>query len=442
MKYIKNFSQIAKTKERKILLKILEVGIKSVSPKNIFPKKIKIEDKNLIILNKKFDLKKFRKIYFIGIGKMANSSYFVLKRIFKKFDFACILDPSIKKSNLKNKNLKIYKVSHPFVKEINLKATKTVLKLAQKVKEDDLIIFLISGGGSASLSFPLIDLNSYNKIFEVLTKKGAQIKEINTLRKHLDLVKGGGLAKIFFPGTIISLIISDVIGNDLSFIASGPTIYDKTSILDAKNLLKKYGLEKKFKKIKFLETPKEKKYFKKVHNFLILSNKDALLAMKKEAKDFGLKVKIFSDKIQGNVKEVAKKILSLKEKGLLIGGGETTVEIKGKGKGGRNQELCLWILKDLKENQTFLSFASDGLDFYKAAGAIVDFKTKKKAKKLKLSVDKYLKNNDSFHFFLKTGDLIFSEKTGINIADLYLFLKSPISFKRSKSHFHKHINHF
>ncbi len=426
MSFIKNFSQIAKTKERKILLKILEDGIRSVSPENVFPEKIKIKDKNLIILNKKFNLKKFRKIYFIGIGKMANSGYFALKKIFKKFDFACILDPSVKKSNLKNKNLKIYKVSHPFVKKTNLKATKVILKLAQKVKENDLVIFLISGGGSASLSFPLIDLNSYNKIFKELTKKGAKIKEINTLRKHLDLVKGGGLAKIFFPVTIISLIISDVVGNDLSFIASGPTIFDKTSVLDAENLLKKYGLEKKFKEIKFLETPKEKRYFKKVYNFLVLSNKDALKTMEKRAKSLGLEVKIFSDKIQGNVKEVAKKILSLKSKGLLIGAGESTVEIKGKGKGGRNQELCLWMLKGLKKGQVFLSFSSDGLDFYKAAGAIIDFKTKEKAKKMKLSVDKYLKNNNSFHFFLKTGDLIFSKKTGINIADSYLFLKTPI----------------
>jgi len=425
MSFIKNFSQIAKTKEREILLKILEAGIEFCLPKNIFPKKVKLKNKNLIVLDKKFNLKKFKKIYFVGIGKMANSSYLVLKKILKeKIDFAYILDPTIKKSKTKNSKSKIYKVSHPLVKKINLKATKEVLKLAQNIKEDDLIIFLISGGGSASLSFPLIDLNSYNEIFKELTKRGADIKEINTLRKHLDLVKGGSLAKIFFPATIISLIISDVVGDDLSFIASGPTIYDKTSVLEARNILKKYKLEKKFKDIKFLETPKEKKYFKKVYNFLILSNKDALSSMKIKAKKFGLNSEILSDKIQGNVKEVAKKLISkVKPKKLLLAGGETTVKIKGKGKGGRNQELCLWALKNLKKDEVFLAFASDGLDFYKASGAIIDFETKMLAEKLNLSIDKYLQNNDSFHFFLKTKDLIFSKPTGINIADLYLVFK-------------------
>jgi len=424
MSFIKNFSELARTPERKLLLKILEAGINFCQPSNIFPQKIKIENEKLKVLDKKFDLKKFKKIYFFGIGKMAFSSYLVLRKIFKeRFEIALILDPTLKRT-IKKKKVKLYKVSHPFLKKINLQASQEILKFSQEIKEDDLIIFLISGGGSASFSFPSIDFKLYNQLFKELTKKGADIKEINTLRKHLDLVKGGFFAKKFFPATIISLIISDVIGDDLSFIASGPTVFDQTTVFEAKKILKKYSLKEKFKQIKFLETPKEKKYFTKVHNFLILSNKDALLAMEKEAKSFGKKAKIFSDKVQGNVKKVAKKILYLKGKGIFIGGGETTVEIKGKGKGGRNQELCLWVLKNLKENQTFLSFASDGFDFYKAAGGIVDFQTKEKAKKLNLSIEKYLENNDSFHFLLKTNDLIFSKRTGLNIADLYLLLNS------------------
>jgi glycerate-2-kinase len=248
---------------------------------------------------------------------------------------------------------------------------------------------------------------------------------MNTIRKHLDLVKGGGLLKILYPAKVISFIFSDVPGNDLSFIASGPTVKDKTNIATALKIIKKYKL-KSVRKEDLIETPKEEKYFKNVRNILALSNLTALKAMKEKAESLGLKAKILTDNLKGDVKDVAKflfqEIKKSKEK-ILIAGGETTVKVKGKGKGGRNQELVLWFLKTLTyadSNFLIVSLNSDGWDNTEFAGAIGDKITLEKAEKLKLDIDKFLENNDSFHFFKKTKDGIITGRLPINVADLIL----------------------
>jgi glycerate 2-kinase len=232
----------------------------------------------------------------------------------------------------------------------NFLFTKKIIERFQgKLTKDDLVIVLVCGGGSAMLVYPKISLKKYIQVNQELLKSGANIYEMNTIRKHLDLVKGGGLLKILYPAKVISFIFSDVPGNDLSFIASGPTVKDKTKITDALKIIKKYKL-KSVKKEDLIETPKEEKYFKNVRNILALSNLTALKAMKEKAESLGLKAKILTDNLKGDVKDVAKflfqEIKKSKEK-ILIAGGETTVKVKGKGKGGRNQELVLWFLKYL-----------------------------------------------------------------------------------------------
>jgi glycerate-2-kinase len=288
---------------------------------------------------------------------------------------------------------------------------------------------LVCGGGSAMLVYPNIPLKKYIQVNQELLKSGANIYEMNTIRKHLDLVKGGGLLKILYPAKVISFIFSDVPGNDLSFIASGPTVKDKTNIATALKIIKKYKL-KSVKKEDLIETPKEEKYFKNVRNILALSNLTALKAMKEKAESLGLKAKILTDNLKGDVKDVAKflfqKIKKSKEK-ILIAGGETTVKVKGKGKGGRNQELVLWFLKTLTyadSNFLIVSLNSDGWDNTEFAGAIGDKITLEKAEKLKLDIDKFLENNDSFHFFKKTKDGIITGRLPINVADLILAWKT------------------
>jgi glycerate-2-kinase len=311
---------------------------------------------------------------------------------------------------------------------------------------------------------PVVGIEKFKEINQQLLKSGANIYEMNIVRKHLDLVKGGGLAKILYPAKVISLIFSDVPGNDLSFIASGPTVKDKTTINDALKIIKKYKI-KGISRKDLIETPKENKYFKNVENKLALSNLTALDAMKEKAKKFDLRAKILTDKLKGEVSQVAKYLLNEIKKSreeLILCSGETTVKVKGNGKGGRNQELVLWFLKYLKENAEIrgnnelntriyaedkhadtrgkvfsadprndslrgsasdfiiLSLNSDGWDNSEFAGALGDYLTLEKTRKLNLDLDKFLQNNDSFNFFKKTKDGIKTSRLPINVADLIM----------------------
>jgi glycerate 2-kinase len=359
-----------------------------------------------------------------------------------------------------------FKGTHPLPSRKNFLFTKKIIERFQgRLTKDDLVIVLVCGGGSAMLVYPNIPLKKYIQVNQELLKSGANIYEMNTIRKHLDLVKGGGLLKILYPAKVISFIFSDVPGNDLSFIASGPTVKDKTKIADALKIIKKYKL-KSVKKEDLIETPKEEKYFKNVKNILALSNLTALKAMKEKAESLGFRAKILTDNLKGDVKDVAKflfqEIKKSKEK-ILIVGGETTVKAKGKGKGGRNQELVLWFLKLLYSdinrikipgfkpdisnklpgyqpdksgrhpgsksggypgnNFLIISLNSDGWDNTEFAGAIGDKMTLEKAEKLKLDIDKFLENNDSFHFFKKTKDGIITGRLPINVADLIILYR-------------------
>ena len=424
---IKNFSQLAVSDLRKKALKIIESGMEAIFIKKIFQENIKIKNNFLFIKKEKINLDKFKRIFIIGFGKGSSEAVITIEKILKnKINQGIVIDTLRK--NVCSK-IKYLKGTHPIPSYENIKATKKIINLLKNTKKDDLVIIVIFGGGSALLTYPTVNLNILQKINKQLLKSGKNIYEINTVRKHLDRVKGGGLAKFAYPAKVYSLICSDVIGNDLSFIASGPTVKDKTSKNDAKKILKevfnksdflkKYHIEKNL-----IETPKEEKYFKNVKNILIASNKLALKAMKKEAEKLKFKkVRIYSYKICGEAREVGKILLSkCKNKEVLLSGGETTVTVKGNGKGGRNQELVLGALEKISRKSLIISIASDGKDNTNAAGAIGDIYTKNKAKRMNLNPQEYLQNNDSYNFFKKTGDLIFS-KRGANVADLMLVIK-------------------
>ena len=403
---IKNFKNLNISSERKIALEIFNSGLSALDYKKInFDKYLKTKQNN---------------IYLVGFGKGSAEIADILR---KKIKFKEIYVIDVKG--------RYFRGTHPLPSKKNFLFTKKLIERFEgKLTKKDLVIVLVCGGGSAMLIYPKIGLKRYIQVNQELLKSGANIYEMNTIRKHLDLVKGGGLVKILYPAKIISLIFSDVPGNDLSFIASGPTVKDKTKITDALRIIKKYKL-KSVRKEDLIETPKEEKYFKKVKNILALSNLTALKAMKEKAESFGLKAKILIDNLKGDVKDVAKflfsKIRNSKEN-ILIFGGETTVKVEGKGKGGRNQELVLWFLKDLAtykkgDNIGIVSINSDGWDNTEFAGAIGDKITLEKAKKLNLDIDKFLENNDSFHFFKKVKDGIITGRLPINVADLILVWK-------------------
>lgn len=341
----------------------------------------------------------------------------------------------------------INEAGHPVPDENGVAATRKIINLIRELDEETLLLCLISGGGSALLVSPCegILINEKQKVTELLLKAGANIEELNTVRKHISNVKGGRLAKLAYPAKIISLIISDVIGDRLDTIASGPTSPDLTTYQDAYKVIQNYGLNELIpasvlahiqKGVQGLitETPKMgDRVFSHVLNIIIGSNKKALEAARAEAEKLLYKAEIVTSEISGEARDVgiwlANKAKEIKNsKGTnrsicFISGGETTVTVKGNGTGGRNMELALSFAIKIEgvDGITLLSAGTDGTDGpTDAAGAIVDGATITRAKARGLNPDNYLENNDSYTFFKETGDLFVTGPTGTNVMDIQI----------------------
>ena len=451
MRIIKNFDDLSSTKERRDVLEILEAGLKTADPRNALKSALKLKAGSIYINNREFRLSAYSKILVLGMGKatgyMAEAVEEILGDIIDK---GLIIVPKGTADTLKLKRIKVLEGTHPIPSEDNVIAAKRFVEILEETDDKTLVIFLISGGGSALLTYPAdgISLQSVKFISDALMKAGADIFELNTVRKHISAVKGGQLARIAHPATVISLIISDVIGDDLSVIASGPTVPDPSTYKDAYNVLKRYELwenapEDVRSRIeagihgKIPETPKPgDPVFKRVYNFIIASNMSCLSAMLEEARRKGYNASILTPFLEGEAREVAKVIgaigrsitahlTPLKRPAAVIFGGETTVTVKGGGLGGRNQEMVLATALRLPQigKATIASMGTDGIDGpTDAAGAIADESTIARARKRGLDPTSYLENNDSYTFFKKLNDLIYTGPTGTNVGDIGVLL--------------------
>ena len=426
---IKNFSKLAVTKERKDALKIAEAGLEAINTQKVILNKIKLQKNSLVIDKKTFSLKSIKSIYVVAIGKCAGEAALALEKILgKKIKAGIALDVKTVKGL---KTIKSLAGSHPLPSQKNTDGSTAIINLIKNLSYNDLVLFVISGGGSTLLCAPRKGTcQEETLIVQKLMDSGATINEINTVRKHLSIARGGFLAKYAFPAKSIALIFSDVIGNDPQFIASGPTAKDTTTIRHALEILNKYKIQKvcAIEDCGLVETPKNDEFFKSVQNLIFVSSEVALKAMSSAAKKLGYKVKICTTCLKGEAQKVGAKIAAeinrSKPKTILLYGGETTVHVKGNGKGGRNMELVLSALNTIKDNSLILSLASDGIDNTNLAGAIGDTTTIEKAAKLKLKPKKYLVENNSYPFFKKTGDYLLTGKTGSNVSDLVIAIKS------------------
>ena len=292
------------------------------------------------------------------------------------------------------------------------------------------MVAVISGGGSTLLCQP----NNFTCVEEAellqhLFKEGATIGEINTVRKHLSLARGGHLARYAYPAMVVGLIFSDIPGNDLSLVASGPTFLDTSTKSEAAEVLNRYhkGQTNQLSTDNLLETPKEKKYFSRVNNFLAVSNLTALRAMAAVAETNNFSATICDLCLAGEARIVGQnlvaQIMQQPPRTAFLYGGETTVKISGAGQGGRNQELALAALPAILENTLLISLASDGQDNSDHAGAICDIITKRNAEKLNLKSELFLAENNSYEFFRQTSDYLSTGPTGANVSDLLLVLK-------------------
>ncbi len=423
MGFIKNYDSLVVNEDRKILLDLVEVGLKSIQPEEVLRKNFHVRENILLLKNERIDLKRYKKIFILGFGKgSAKFSYLLEEKLGEYLSDGFVIDTNPEDF----KKIKFTLGTHPLPSVENIKFTKDSLEKLQDLSSDDLVFVVICGGGSVMFELPhSLSFERIQEVNKALLSSGANITEMNTLRKHLSQTKGGGLIEKLQPANVISLIFSDVPGNDLSFIASGPTVKDETTISDALGIVKKYNLEKlNLTESDFIETPKENDLFKNTKNVMILSNMTALLEMKKKAHEMGLNTIIFSDHFKGISSESAKTLIdNTPDRSVLLAGGETTVKVKGNGKGGRNQELVLGSLPYLGENTTILSINSDGWDNSPSAGAIADKNTLLTTKEKNLNPYEFLNNNNSLEFFNEVGDAIITSRLSANIADLMLVLK-------------------
>jgi len=340
--------------------------------------------------------------------------------------------------------------SHPVPDELSIRATQALMELSRNCSKEDLVICLISGGGSALCTLPVpgITLDDLQSLTRLLLKSGAEIGEINTLRKHLDRVKGGGLARWLSPAQVVTLIVSDVIGSPLEVIASGPTVADPSTFAEAIQILDKYGLTRQIPGAilaylqKGLADPSLESVkpgdpaLEGVQNLVIASNYQAAQAAADEARRRGFNTLLLTTYLHGEAAQAGMLLASiLKQMALtgepigrpacVIAGGETTVTVQGNGLGGRNLETSLGSVSDLAgvDKVALVSLGTDGEDGpTDAAGALVTGETLANAQKLQAAPRRFLADNDSYHFFEQAGGLIKTGPTGTNVNDLaFLF---------------------
>jgi len=423
---IQNFKDLANTDKKKDCLEILEAGLQAAHPENIIskyvtPNEIKIDDKLV-------NIGKYSNIYSVAFGKAGDSMTRALNAIVP-IKSGIVVIPKGSKSRIKGKKFQIFNSRHPKPDQTSVKAAKEVMKFVQNKRSDELIIFLVSGGGSSLLAMPNeITLDDKIYVTNLLLKSGATIQEFNCVRKHLSKIKGGKLVEnMKCQG--ISLVMSDVEGDDLSSIASGTTYMDDTTFSDALDIIEKYKLKRKMP-IEVLqtlekglqkentETPKKAK----IENYIIANNSDCLKCMQETAKKKGYKV--VTMQVFGDIKEAVTKILeniSENQKTCLIFGGETTVRVLGKGMGGRNQELVLRLLKNTQKLKKIViaSMGTDGIDGNSVfAGAITE--------NIRIDLDvmkEFLKNSDSGRFFQKQKGSIVTDFTHTNLMDIGVILR-------------------
>ena len=424
MTLIKNFYALSKTPQRKICLELIDAALSSIQPQNVIRKNFSLTNNALTIKDKIINLSRFQRIFLLGFGKgSAGLSKHIENILGNLLTEGYVIDLAPEQFS----KIQFTMGTHPLPSENNLSFTKKSIERLGNLTEKDLVIVVIAGGGSALFESPYrIDIETLIEVNKSLLFSGATITEVNIVRKHLSLVKGGGLIKPLFPASIVSVIASDVPGNDLSIIASGPTVKDETTKEQALQILRKFNLLDKLglSPDDFLETPKEDRYFKNALNILMLSNKTALNAMKYKAMELGWTSEIFSDRFQTQAKTAGKELIDKISSGILLAGGETTVKVlHSNGKGGRNQELVLSALPYLNENITIASFDSDGWDNSEFAGAIGDSLTIQKAKEVNINPESFLQENNSFSFFEKTEDGIITDRLPSNVSDLMIVIK-------------------
>jgi glycerate-2-kinase len=414
---IKDFDKVATDDLRRDILQIVEAGYEAISIPTLIGKTLSLKAGRLKIQDKEYNLDKYKNIFVVAIGKGSGLIAEELENLIGASNIKAGIAIDLKHRKLKK--IKVFGGTHPLPSEKNIVATKKLIKTLKEAKAKDLVISVVCGGGSSLACLPASNNTCTNlrMVSEHMLKNGATIQELNTVRKHISSIHGGNMAKFAYPATVLGLIISDIPGNDLDIVASGPISKDKTTLSDAKKIASKFKLEQ----IKLNETPKDDRYFKKVSTIMLASGSTALEGMSIQAQKLGYKPSIFSDNLSGLAIEVGPRLAKSAKAGqALMACGETTVVVAKPGKGGRNQDVVLSALPYLQNDSVIVSAASDGKDNIDVAGGITDYSL---AKNADLNPAQAVANNQSFKTLKSINGIYNIKKITANVSDFIVVLR-------------------
>ena len=431
--------------------RLQQAALRAVDPAEaVYTALARIGDQ-LLIESRAYDLRSFARVYIVGAGKAALPMAEAVSEVLRdQLSHGVIITKYGHSDRPLPDQIRVYEAGHPVPDQAALDATRELAALLASATSHDLIIVVLSGGGSALMTRPADDLSlaDIQVTTQLLLRAGATIHQINSIRKHVDDIKGGGLVRLANGATIITLVLSDVIGDDLSVIASGPTVPDPSTFADAWRVIEDFELIDQLpasirqrllagKLAEIADTPKPgDALFERVQTVIIGNTARAALAAEAAAKHLKFNTLLLSTSVQGEAREVAKVAAAIAQEiyrynrpvakpACVIWGGETTVTLKGSGLGGRNQELALAaaLAIDGLPDTLIAALGTDGTDGpTDAAGAIVTGGTVGRGRSIGLEAAAYLAANDSYHFFQPLGDLIITGPTGTNVNDLLFIL--------------------
>nr|HID12564.1 glycerate kinase [Anaerolineae bacterium] len=426
-----------------VATELQQAALAAVEPAAAVRRYVCREGDALIVTDRRYDLRDYERVFVVGGGKAAVPMAAAIADILGDRLTAGVVVTKYghavgTRLARAQSPIELIEAGHPVPDENSVRGAQAVASLARQATDRDLVVCLISGGGSALLTLPVPGLNlaDLQALTDALLRSGATVQELNTVRKHWSRIKGGHLARLAAPATLVTLVLSDVVGDPLDVIASGPTVPDPTTVADAQAVLERYRIRPR-RPVPFQETPKPGDLaFEQVLHVIVGSNRLAALAAVERARRMGFNALLLSTYVEGEAREVAKVAAAL-AKGMrahgdplpppacLVCGGETTVTVRGEGKGGRNQELALAaaLALDGWPGILVMALATDGTDGpTDAAGAVVTGETVARARALGLDPRAALEANDSYPFFDALGDLIRTGPTGTNVNDLLFVL--------------------